>query len=423
MIDGSKSAAQARRRDPIPKRASGKGSRLTIGAGLATEPRTLVLRAGQWQWLDAQEPLLGEDGPAWAVYAPEPGLRVSAAAIAEMLVARFQDMRSFDQQCAAMTHAGLQISRGLLAKWASEAAALLSPIASAIAQAGLRAPVLSAANVSMGLSGEQGRRLWLFMASGQSARDDPSTHPLMWLKVTPDRAGGFVTKELGAFGGVLQAPPFSGYDRIARRSGVTLADCWREVEGDARMVQMTMPHPFLDDLLHLFPRLREIEARAAGEPAALRQSVRQLEAMPLLLHVEHRLADIVLRANPRLPLGAFVNDLQARWPALTAFLRDGRIDYENAALQKIRTLGAHSRRWVFGRHEESRRAAAILYSIIGTCELNDVDPRRYIRLALSRLVKRGETPVLEALMPWTLGPLSTGGADARRREAGPRLGV
>ncbi len=75
-------------------------------------------------------------------------------------------------------------------------------------RAGLRAPVLSAANVSMGLSGEQGRRLWLFMASGQSARDDPSAHPLMWLKVTPDRAGGFVTRELDAFGGVLQAPPF-----------------------------------------------------------------------------------------------------------------------------------------------------------------------------------------------------------------------
>ncbi len=53
------------------------------------------------------------------------------------------------------------------------------------------------------------------------------------------------------------------------------------------MVQMTMPHPFLDDLLHLIPRLREIEARVAGEPAAMRQSVRQQEAMPLLIHVEH----------------------------------------------------------------------------------------------------------------------------------------
>ncbi len=61
-----------------------------MNPGLAAEPRTLVLRAGQWQWLDPQEPLLGDDGPAWAAYAPEPGLRVSAAAIAEMLVARFQ---------------------------------------------------------------------------------------------------------------------------------------------------------------------------------------------------------------------------------------------------------------------------------------------------------------------------------------------
>lgn len=366
---------------------------------------------------------IGINGAARFILPAEPWIRASARAVTEMLVARFQDLRAFDQQSMSISATGPQVTRGQLTKWANEAAGLLATVAAGIAQAGMRVPVLSSANLSLGIAGEQSRRLWLFMSTPPVGPADPAAPPLMWLRLTPDRGGGFAGKELSAFRGILQAPAFSGYDRQALRHDIRLVDCWRQVEDETRMIQLVAPHPFLDELTRFFPRLRETEAHVVDEPAPVRAGVRQQALRLPLDRLRHQLDLLIAQTNPRLPLGAFANDLGSRWAALTAFLGDGRIGSENLALQKIRVLGAHSRRWVFGRHEESRKSAAVLYTIIGTCELNGVDPRQFIRAALARLIHRGEMMAGDSPMPWAFAErLASTQVEASSR-SGTQLGA
>jgi hypothetical protein len=55
---------------------------------------------------------------------------------------------------------------------------------------------------------------------------------------------------------------------------------------------------------------------------------------------------------------------------------------------------------VFGRHQDSRIAAASVHSVIGTCVLNGIDPRRYLAWILPQLLSSGEFLFTDALLPW-----------------------
>jgi transposase len=64
-----------------------------------------------------------------------------------------------------------------------------------------------------------------------------------------------------------------------------------------------------------------------------------------------------------------------RWDAFTRFLDDGRICLtNNAAERALRCNSLGRKAWLFCGSDRSGRRAAIIYSLIQTAKLNDVDP-------------------------------------------------
>jgi Transposase IS66 family len=106
-----------------------------------------------------------------------------------------------------------------------------------------------------------------------------------------------------------------------------------------------------------------------------------------------------------------------RWPTFTVFLRDGRICLtNNAAERAMRGIALGRKAWLFAGSDRGGERAAVVYSLIATAKLNDVDPRRAAALA-PRSPRRGR------LM--TNATHGRAGADRRRRRPGklPRRDV
>ena len=89
-----------------------------------------------------------------------------------------------------------------------------------------------------------------------------------------------------------------------------------------------------------------------------------------------------------------------RWPAFTRFLDDGRICLtNNAAERALRGLALGRKSWLFAGSERGAERAAVMYTLIQTAKLNDVDPQAWLADVLARIADTPQTR-LEELLPW-----------------------
>jgi hypothetical protein len=85
-------------------------------------------------------------------------------------------------------------------------------------------------------------------------------------------------------------------------------------------------------------------------------------------------------------------------------LRDGRACLSNnAAERQMRPLALGRKNYLFAGSIEGGRRAPVIYTLVGTAELNGWDPQAYLRVLLERLAGH---PInrLGELMPWHLRP-------------------
>ena len=89
------------------------------------------------------------------------------------------------------------------------------------------------------------------------------------------------------------------------------------------------------------------------------------------------------------------------WPAFIAFLEDGRICMtNNAAERALRAIARGRKAWLFVGSDRGGERAAMMYTLIATCRLNDVDPLVWLTDVLTRIADISHTRLHE-LLPWT----------------------
>jgi hypothetical protein len=68
-----------------------------------------------------------------------------------------------------------------------------------------------------------------------------------------------------------------------------------------------------------------------------------------------------------------------RWAAFTRFLDDGRICLtDNAAERALRGIALGRKAWLFAGSDRGGERAALMYALIQTARLNDIDPQGWL---------------------------------------------
>ena len=89
-----------------------------------------------------------------------------------------------------------------------------------------------------------------------------------------------------------------------------------------------------------------------------------------------------------------------RWARLHRFLDDGRICLtNNAAERALRGIALGRKSWLFAGSDRGGERAAVMYSLIVTAKMNDVDPQAWLADVLARIA---DHPVhrIDELLPW-----------------------
>jgi hypothetical protein len=107
------------------------------------------------------------------------------------------------------------------------------------------------------------------------------------------------------------------------------------------------------------------------------------------------------RVPPAGPLAEAIRYALARWPALTRFLDDGRVELDNNPVERaIRPIALGRKNHLFAGSDGGAARWAIVASLLATAKLNDVEPFAYLKDELERMSNGQPMSRLDDLLPW-----------------------
>ena len=333
---------------------------------------------------------------------PGPGL------LAHVLVSKYADHLPLYRQSMIFARSGIELERSTLADWAGSAAALLAPLAEAMGKQVMAGSTIHADDTPVpvlapGTGKTATGRLWVYVRDERPWSG--TSPPAVIYRYTPDRKGEHVATHLNSFKGFLHADGYAGFNRLYEPDGkgvvaITEVACMAHVRRKFFDVHAATRSPLAALALQQIAGLYQIEEAVRGKPPEERRHARQIEAVSILAKLHLWMDDTLARLSGKSELAKAIRYAQSRWPALTRYAENGRLEIDNnAAERSIRPLALGRKNWLFAGSTQGGERAATLYTIIETAKLNGHDPEAYLQDILNRIADHPINKVAE-LLPW-----------------------
>jgi transposase len=231
------------------------------------------------------------------------------------------------------------------------------------------------------------------------------TKPAVWFAFTPDRRAEHPKSMLKSFRGYLQADAYSGYDDLYRTGRIVEVACWGHARRKIFDLHENRPTAVTTELLERIARLYSVEEAVRGQPPDTRRATRQARSKPQLDELKARMEAIRAKLSAKSTLAVAITYALKRWPALTRYCEDGRLEIDNLIAERaLRGVALGRRNWLFAGSKAGGERAASIYSIIETCKLNGVEPFAYISSVMQRIAEGWPNSRIDELMPWAWSP-------------------
>jgi transposase len=341
-----------------------------------------------------------------AAEVPPQAVEKSVAAegfIAQVVVSKFADHLPLHRQSRILARQGLDFPRSTLCDLVGAAASALEPIVDELHRQVLTSGYIQTDDTVVVVlepdaAGSIKGRVWTYLdpLGGQVVFDATRTH---------ERVG--VEDFLAGYKGFLQADAYKGYDALFRDGTVVEVACWAHAR--RRFVQaLETGEPRAAPILSLVQQLYRVEHEAASLTYEDRRALRQERSVPILAQIDVQRRALAETVLPKSPLGDALRYLDNQWNALNRFVQDGRLRPDNnGAESQLRAVAVGRKNWLFAGRMTGAHRAAILYSLIQSCRLANVEPFAYLKDVLVRVATHPKARIAE-LTPraWakTFGP-------------------
>ena len=143
-----------------------------------------------------------------------------------------------------------------------------------------------------------------------------------------------------------------------------------------------------------------VEREINGRPTLERLAERALRVAPLVADLEIWMRTERTKLSRHSEVAKAMDYMLKRWDAFARFLSDGRIcRTNNAAERELRGIALGRKAWLFAGSDRGGERAAVMYTLIQTAKLNDVDPQAWLADVLARLPDHSAKRIND-LLPW-----------------------
>ncbi|HYX32539.1 MAG TPA: transposase [Oligoflexus sp.] len=148
-------------------------------------------------------------------------------------------------------------------------------------------------------------------------------------------------------------------------------------------------------------KIYAVEKQIRHKPSEIRKSEREKLSTPLPDELYKWLVEVKDSLPPKSLTGKACSYLFDEWPFIVRFLEDGRLEVDTNWIERqIKPFVIGRKAWLFADTPNGAEASAILYSVIETCNLNNVDPFSWLKKTFTDLPYAQTLADYEALLPW-----------------------
>lgn len=328
---------------------------------------------------------------------PVEGSRVGSSLLARILVDKFVEHTPLYRQSEIYARHGLALSRNTMVRWVAMMGNRLRPLYEALNQYVLQAGKVHTDDTPVrvlepGSGKTRTGRLWVYV------RDDRNAGSLVRVLSGPE--GGHPQRHLCGYRGVLQADAYGGYDALYESGHIREAACMAHARRKIHDEHARRPTEMTNEALKRIAALYVIEAEIRGLLSAVRLAARKSRTVPLMRLLHDWLREQMKTLSVHAEMAKAFGYMLKQWDALNEYCRNGQVEIDNNIGENaLRTVAVGRKNYLFFGSDNGGEAAAIIYSLLGTCKLNGVEPEGWLREVIGKINDWPSNRVDE-LLPW-----------------------
>jgi len=331
---------------------------------------------------------------------PGPGL------LAQIIVDKFVYHLPFYRQAQRYERMGMKIPSSTLNSWLPAACNLLEPLYLALKFEVLKSTYLQADETPIPVLDKQKKKThqgyhWVYHAPEKK---------LVFFDYQKGRNREGPKQMLKDYQGYLQTDGYQAYEQFEDRENIILVGCLAHARRYFEHAKDSDPVRS-EQVLLLIQQLYAVEreAREQNLDPEDRYSLRQEKSVPVMDALGQWLVNEYPTVLPKSKIGKAFYYLIARYNKIYIYLQDGRLEVDNNLIKNsIRPVALGRKNYLFAGSHSGAEKAAIVYSLLGSCKLQNINPYDYLQDVLKRLPEHPVNQLHELLPPnWKPAKVNT----------------
>lgn len=328
---------------------------------------------------------------------PIPKGNAGASLLAHILVSKFVDILPLYRQIQQFRRVGVEIAESTMTDWVRRSCDLLTPLYGKLREKIKQAKYLQGDETPIPVLTEDKpgathkEYLWAY--------HDPLKRQVLFDYHKGHDQGG-PREILEDYHGTLQTDGYQVYDIYERDHHLHLIGCMAHARCRFDRALDT-DHARSEYMLGKFAELYHIERKARESDMTFeqRKELREKEALPVLQEMKTWLKENIVHVLPRSAIGEAIFYTLGQWKWLVRYMEDGQFEIDNNLIENtIRPVAIRRKNYLFvGSHEAAQRTA-VIYSFLGCCKRNQVNPMEWLLDILTRMPEH-KANLLPELLP------------------------
>jgi len=322
---------------------------------------------------EEKSPIIVAEPPAQTL----PKAIAAASLLSYIIISKYVDHLPFYRIVQMFKREDVNIPESTINGWFSETCNLLEPLYNALVKHLLESDYLMADESPIPV---------------QTSEKKGATHKgYFWVYHNPinrfvcfdyrsSRGGEGPKKFLENFTGTLQTDGYAAYDFFDNKPDIALLACMAHAR---RKFEQSLDNnkELATYALIEIGKLYQIERLAVENNLTFDQikELRQKEAVPILENFENWLNEQSPKQLPQSAIGKAIAYTLNLWHRLKRYVEDGKYKIDNNLIENsIRPMTIGRKNYLFAGSHDGAKRAAMMYSLLGTCKMHDVNPLKWL---------------------------------------------
>lgn len=328
------------------------------------------------------------------------GGHVAADFLAGVLTDKFVYHIPEYRQVKMYAEAGVKIPTSTLNDWVHRTANKLYPLYETLIDDILQSDYLQVDEVPWRIADRPGQSCrngyaWQF----RDAR--AQSHGTYFYYLKGSRSGEIPRAQLRHFKGAVQTDGYKVYDYFESVPDIVLLSCMAHIRRKFIEAQKSYPRhapKALEYIALLYTLEENLRNRGASEEEIRVQ--RQEKALPIMDAMEAWMESVQHKCTPDDPLGRALDYAYKLWPRMRRYADDGRYLIDNNPVERGQRPTVMGRKnFLFSKTNEGAEDNAVIYSLLGSCEIVGANPGKWLEYALANLKPENTEEELVKLLP------------------------